>query len=207
MSKLRIYGIAKSRAFRTLWMAKEAGIDYEQVPVGFDEQGTRSAWFAAINPNKAIPAIQDGELTLWESLAINLYLAKRYGAALYPRTVEDEARVWQWTLWAATEVEPHVIQVLYHRFMLPSEQRSPAAAEEAITRLAAPLAVLDGALAADPYLVGRQFTVADLNLAGVLYVAYANKFAVPDRANVMAWLERCFERPAAKEARKLREAA
>ncbi|HEV2302443.1 MAG TPA: glutathione S-transferase N-terminal domain-containing protein, partial [Stellaceae bacterium] len=85
MSALRIYGVARSRAFRTLWMAGELGLDYEQVPVDLGE--TRSPAYLAVNPNGHIPAIDDEGFILWESMAINLYLAKKYGsgaAELYP---------------------------------------------------------------------------------------------------------------------------
>ncbi len=206
MSKLRIYGVAKSRTFRTLWTAMEVGIDYEHVTVGFDAQGTQSNWFRRINPNAVVPAIQEGDFTLCESLAINLYLAKRYGKGLYPATIEDEARTWQWTLWAATEVERHVVTVLAQRLFVAPEKRSQAAIDDALGALPRPLGVLDRTLAGPPHLLGDRFTIADLNVAGVLYAAYVNQYAVQDHPNVMAWLGRCFERPAAKEARRLREA-
>src|SRR5438067_12198896 len=91
MSDLKIYGIAASRAFRTLWMALELGLDYEQVQVGFGEDGVKSAAFLAINPNGRVPAIKDGDFVLWESMAINLYLAKKHGHGLYPGDLQGEA--------------------------------------------------------------------------------------------------------------------
>jgi glutathione S-transferase len=204
MNRPRIYGILNSRALRPLWAAKECGLDVEQIRVGLGPDGTESEWFRKINPNAAIPALQDRDLTMWESLAINLYLAKRYGQGLYPDRVEDEARTWQWTLWAVAELEPHVVTILEHGSLLPPEQRSQDAVSSALAAITKPLDVLDGALSGSPYLLGDRFTIADLNLAAVLYPAYDNKWAVVHHPNVMAWLARCWARPAAKELRDLR---
>ena len=100
---LRIHGVARSRAFRCIWAAEEAGHPYEIVPLGF---GARDkAEVLKVNPNGKIPALQDGGLTLFESLAINLHGAGKAGAKLMP-TGDDASRGLQWTLWAATEAEP-----------------------------------------------------------------------------------------------------
>ena len=81
MSALRIYGIARTRAFRALWIAKELGIDYEHVPIEIGEAGARKAEYLAVNPNGRLPAIEDDGFVLWESLAITLYLAKKQTVA------------------------------------------------------------------------------------------------------------------------------
>src|SRR5262245_1334205 len=106
MSKLKIYGTARTRALRALWIAKELGLDYEHVPGEIGEAGARKPDYLAINPNGRLPAIDDGGFVLWESLAITLYLAKKHSTgALYPATLEGEARAWQWSLWAVQEVD------------------------------------------------------------------------------------------------------
>jgi len=76
---LKIYGVARSRAFRVLWMARELGLDYEHVKVDFASGETREPGFLALNPNGHVPVIDDAGFILWESMAINLYLAKKYG--------------------------------------------------------------------------------------------------------------------------------
>ena len=75
---LKIYGIPRSRAFRTLWMAKELGLEYENIAIDMGKGETRSPDYLAINPNGHIPAIDDDGVILWESMAVNLYLAKKY---------------------------------------------------------------------------------------------------------------------------------
>src|ERR1700752_4570992 len=101
---LKIYGVGRSGAFRTLLVAKGVGLRYEQVKVDFPTGETRSPAHLALNPNGHIPVIDDDGFILWESMAINLYLAKKYGAGgLYPSRIEDEARAWQWSFWGVTE--------------------------------------------------------------------------------------------------------
>jgi glutathione S-transferase len=97
MPDLRIYGVARTRAFRALWIANELGLDYEHIPIEIGPAGARKAEYLAINPNGRLPAIDDGGFVLWESLAITLYLAKKHGR-LYPATLEGEAKAWQWSL-------------------------------------------------------------------------------------------------------------
>lgn len=204
---LKIYGIARSRAFRNLWAAGELGIKYEQVQTDFSDtpNSCRAPSFKAINPNAAVPVIDDDGFKLWESLAINLYLAKKHAdKGLYPKSLQDEAKAWQWTLWTATGVEGPVGIWGAHTLMLPPEKRDPKQAAEALQKLAGPLKVLDDHLKGHQYLIGNQFTIADLNLASVIsrYIQ-ADMSATP---NVKAWLQRCLDRPAAQAALKQRAA-
>src|SRR6185312_3493541 len=197
MAPLRIYGIARTRAFRALWIAEELGLDYEHIPLEISEAGARRPEFLAINPNGRLPAIDEDGFLLTESLAITLYLAKKHAhGSLYPAAPEDEARVWQWSFWAVTEVDRGVNIWSLHAVRLPPAERDGAKREEALKVLAAPFKVLDRALAGRTYLVGEDFTVADLNVAAVVSRAVdMDLAAVP---NLKAWLARCLARPAAR---------
>src|SRR5260221_4006679 len=97
MPELRIYGIARPRAFRALWMAEELGLDYDHIPIEIGPAGARKPEYLAINPNGRLPAIDDDGFTLWESLAITLYLAKKYGQ-LYPTTLRSQGKALQSSL-------------------------------------------------------------------------------------------------------------
>src|SRR3981189_107649 len=111
---LKIYGIPRPRTARVLWMAKELGLEFENIPID-NQGGSRSPDFLKINPNGHIPAIDDDGFVLCESMAINLYLAKKYSpASLYPALPEDEARAWQWSFWGMTEVGRPVLTALVH---------------------------------------------------------------------------------------------
>jgi glutathione S-transferase len=202
---LKIHGIPRSRAFRNLWAAEEAGVTYESIATNFTED-VRAPAFLAINPNGRIPAIVDGGFVLWESLAINLYIAKRYAnGTLYPKGLEDEARSWQWSLWAANEIEMALVEFVRHRIIHPPEKRDEALAMACEDKLPRPLGALDAHLARSPYLLGDAFSIADLNVAGVMYASWFYKVDYSRWPHVKAWLERCLTRPAALRARKLRE--
>ena len=192
---MKLYGVPMSRAMRSLWALEEVGVPYENVKTHFLTD-TRTPEFLAINPNGHIPALVDGDLTLFESLAINLYLARKYGKGLWPNTVEDEGRAFQWSVWAMTELEEPIITALMHRSFLPAAQREPAKAEDAAQRFRKPLAVLDGALAGRRWLAGADFTIADLNVASVLAIAPMAALDVSPAPNAAAWLARCTSRPA-----------
>jgi len=206
MAQLRIYGIARTRAFRVLWVAKELGIAYQHIPVEIGEAGARKPDYLAVNPNGRLPAIEDDGFALWESLAITLYLAKKHSAGrLYPATLESEAKAWQWSLWSVQEVDRGVNIWSLHAVRLPAADRDAARREEALKVLAAPFKVLDGALSGGGYLLGEDFTVADLNVAAVISRAIDMNLAATPRLG--DWLRRCLDRPAAREALALRMAA
>src|SRR5690348_13295867 len=119
MAKLKIYGIPRSRAFRAMWLAAELGLDYDNIAINTTGE-SREPSFLAINPNGHIPTIDDNGFILWESMAINLYLAKKHGlGTLYPTALEDEARAWQWSFWGITEIERHVLNAMFHRAIYP----------------------------------------------------------------------------------------
>src|ERR1700719_3824249 len=155
MSNLRIYGIARTRAYRALWVAMELGLDYARLPIEIGDAGARSPEFLAINPNGRLPVIVDDGFVLFESLAITLYLAKKHSLGkLYPQKLEDEARVWQWSFWAIAEVDRGVNIWSLHAVRLQPAERNSALREEALKVIASPFKVLDAAVAQQPYLLG-----------------------------------------------------
>jgi glutathione S-transferase len=201
---ITLYGVLRSRASRNVWLAHEAGLEFRHVPViqvyrRADPDPmlhTRSPEFLAVNPNAAIPTLVDGDLVLSESLAINLYLAKRYGGALGPADVTEDGLMGMWALWAATGVEPHSIQVLYNRIGKPPAERDAALADASVEALRAPFAVLDQALAATGFLVGGRFTVADINTAEIIRYALPAPELFEAAPHVRAWMTACHARPA-----------
>jgi glutathione S-transferase len=192
---IKLYGVPRSRAMRPLWMLEELGLPYENAKVSFLGE-TRTPEFLRINPNGHIPALRDGDLILWESLAINLYLARKHDKGLWPKTVEDEGRAFQWSLWAMTELEEPILTALMHRMFLPEGQRDTKKADEAAERFKKPLGVLDGALAGRAHLLGDAFTVADLNVASVTCWGPMAGLDLGSARNAQAWLARCTARPA-----------
>jgi len=174
---------------------EEVGLDYEHVPVSYGAD-SKTPEYLAVNPNGRIPALIDGDLQLFESMAINLYLAKRYGGALYPSGAADEARAWQWSVWAISEIEPLQMQIVVQKFFTPEDKRNPKVVDGATRGLQRPLRVLDAALAGRTWLLGEQFSVADLNVASVMHLMKSVKFGYAEHANVQRWADACYARPA-----------
>jgi glutathione S-transferase len=192
---MKLYGVPMSRAARSIWAAEEVGVDYELVPTNFVGD-SKTPEYLAINPNGRIPALVDGDVTLFESMAINLYLARKYDGGLQPKGLEDEARAIQWSFWGMTELEPSLMELVLNRVMLPEAQRDSAAADAAVEAIQTPLRVLDAQLAERPYLLGDTFTIADLNVASVLSMANFVGLDVSNHRNVKRWFDACLSRPA-----------
>jgi glutathione S-transferase len=205
---LTIYGVYRSRASRNYWLANELGMPVKSEPViqayrlkdpnaADAPLHTRTAAFLKINPNGHIPSMDDEGVKLHESLAINLYMAKKHGGALAPKDLAEDALMTMWSLWAANEIEVNALAVLTHRAG-KVELRDPKLAQAAIDALRAPFAVLDQELAATGFLVGGRFTVADINVAEVIRYAMAAPELFAAAPRVKAWLEACHARPAFK---------
>ncbi len=195
---MKIYGIPQSRAARCLWMARELGLAHENVPVHF--RATRdSPDLLRVNPNARIPAMEAADgFALFESMAINLYLAKKHGAAtgIAPADLEEDALATQWSFWVMTEVEKPLLVLLLHAVGMRAAD--DAALAQAGQDLERPLGVLEGHLAARDWLMGGRFTVADLNVASVLTWAHPAKLDLGPWPKAAAWLGRCLGRPAAQ---------
>jgi glutathione S-transferase len=189
---LTIYGTPRSRTMRVLWTAAELGLDFEHVSLTVDDPWLRSPAFLAINPAGAIPAIVDDGFALAESMAINLYLTRRYASgSLYPGDLRAEADVWRWSLWAQGQLEPWVMQDARLATLRAATSEAMRQEVERALRL------LDATLADRPFLLGGAFTVADLNVAGVLSPSRAAKLDLEPYVHLRAWLGRCYARPAA----------
>jgi glutathione S-transferase len=192
---LTIYGVYRSRASRNIWLANELGIPFKVVPVMQRYRlkeplpagvvHTKSPEFLKVNPNGHIPTMEDDGVVLHESLAINLYLAKKHGGPLAPKNVVEDGEMGMWALWAVTEVEPHA---------LPIAQNGPSPAM--VEALRAPFAVLDKALAKTGFVVGGRFTVADINVAEIVRYAQRAPELFDAAPRVKAWLAACHARPA-----------
>jgi glutathione S-transferase len=205
---ITLYGVYRSRASRPLWLLAETGTPFTHVPViqayrladaaaADAPLNTASPAFLGINPQGQIPAMVDGDLTLTESLAITLYLARKHGGTLGPVTDAEAALMEQWALFAATAVEGPALEILYTQGAggdkTPEGQAAIAVNAEKLRR---PLRRLQGHLAAQGWLVADRFTVADLNTAECLRYAQGHPTLLAEFPAVKAWLERCQARPA-----------
>jgi glutathione S-transferase len=200
---LRLYGSARSRALRVLWMAGELGLTYDHKDWLPRSPETRTPEFRALNPNLRVPVIDDDGFILSESMAINFYLAKKHKSALYPSDPRHEALALQWSLWETDRLDRQLVNYVRHSTELPAAERKPEIAEASWKEVVPAFDALETALAKSEWLAGPAFSVADLNVAAALYRALALDLGKWPHLN--AWLHRCWERPAAKRVRAVRE--
>jgi len=196
---ITLYGDLRSRAHRVAWMLKELEIPFEHVPTHFLDGSTRTPEYLRINPNGRVPALQDGDLVLFESLAINLYLARTYGGPLAPIDLQEEALATQWTIWVLTEIEKPLLLTAANLFLFAEDERSAQEAAAMTRKLGRPFNVLDAQLRERPCLLGDRFTVADLNVSSVMTLAPLSSMDLGEWPALNAWLTRCLERPAAAD--------
>jgi glutathione S-transferase len=177
---------------RVLWMLAELGLEYAHEPLEWSDPALKTPEFLALNPAGTVPTLIDDGFALSESLAINLYLAKTYGAApFYPAEAQAQAEVLRWTLWAQWALEPWVQR---HAFMAPLHERAGDLLDE---RVADAMAVLERALDGRPWLCSEAFNIADFNVACVLSPSRAANVDFANSPRARVWLSRCYARPAA----------
>jgi glutathione S-transferase len=199
----KLHGTSRSRSARSLWALEELGVPYEHLPMPTTE--AKSAAHLKLNPNGHVPVLEDDGAVVWESMAINLYLAEKYGKnSLWPSDPAARADIYKWSFFAMTEVEPHLVTLLVNRVMAPPEQRNEKAALAAVEALKAPLNALEETLKGKEYLLGKNFTIADLNVAAVMSWIPMMKLDISSTPNVQAWLQRCLGREANKKVRGLK---
>jgi len=197
---ITLYGISTSRAGRCVWALEEIGLEYEQVPIHFNDGGARTPEYRAINPNERIPTLIDGDLVLYESMAINHYLVDRYDGGLKPATTEAAARALMWSFWGNNEIENLLRPLLRNRLFLEEADRDAEEGDLAEEQLSKPLRVLDDALAGRDHLLGDRLCVADINVShGMFWIPLAGVDLAP-HPNVAAWLDRLADRPALQKA-------
>lgn len=208
---ITIHGAFRSRATRPIWLLYELGMDFDHVPVVQANRvadplaadapiNTASPAFLAVNPLGQIPAMTEDGLTLTESLAICLHIARRHGGALGPADWREDAELANWALFAATAIESVTIEILYtHMEGAQDSDAGRARIAAAVERLQRPLRRLEAHLDGRDWLMGGRFTVADLMVAECLRYGAAHKPLLEPFPRVAAWLARCQARPACQK--------
>lgn len=199
---ITLYGDpAKTRANRCSWMLNELGVDFEHVKLAFRPGESKPTEFLALNPNGKCPTLTDDGFNLFESLAINLYLAKKYSPALAPQTLEEEALTMQWSLWVMAEVEKPLLMSAAIRALFVPPEPADAELELALTKLKRPWSVLDAHLSEHTFILGERFSVADINVASVMHMIWIAGHDISAWPALKAWLDTCLSRPQAVDLR------
>lgn len=199
--QVKLIGYAPSRVMRTLWMLTELGIPYEHVPIAASAPELKQPPYTDWNPNGRVPIVIVDGFPIWESLAINLYLDRKFPSAISLITLEEQAQGMQWALWVMSDVEMNTFDWYLNTIGKPEAERDAALAAKAWEKLQKPLGVLEASLA-NGHLVGNRFTVADLNTAAVMY--RARWMPLEPWPRVKDWLDRCWAREGGLAARRAR---
>ncbi len=193
---VKIYGSPKSSAGRCYWALEEVGIDYERADVSFSDKEHKSEAFLALNPNGKVPVLIDGDLVLWESVAINRYLFETHLPDLVGTTPAERALTWQWSLWSQVQYQVPLVALFIQLVFVPEGRRDEAAMSAARAKIGPLNTLLDAHLAKTGQVVGDHFTVADLDVASAARLNGALGIDVSDCPHLTAWLDRTLARPA-----------
>lgn len=195
---IKIYGNIRSRANRCLWLLEEIGAEYENIAFEFGSGENKSPEYLKLNPSGKVPTMVDDGLVLFESIAINLYLAKTYGKdPIWLSDPKQQALILQWSFWAVAELEPSVVTMAVEKVFKPEPARDLAKANDAEEIVKQSLPVLEQALKnGQGVLVGDRFSVADLNVAAVLTGLKLCQFDFGSWPETQAWLDAALSRPA-----------
>jgi len=205
---LELHSWPQSSGTRISWALEELGLPYTYVEVDGKKKEHLAPKHLALNPHGKVPALVDGDQKFFESLAILIHLAHKYGIEkkLWPSAGgQDRADALCWTVWAMTELGPYMMQVLYHGMSTPvsykPEDQSKATAEYNKYQLGRMLDALEARLAKREYLVGNAFTFVDLAASSWLMLGTMFGLPLDKYPRTAAWIKRCTERPAAKKAK------
>ena len=185
-----------------MWMLEELAIPYEHVPLDDLSREQRRKAIGKVALTGKAPAMEDGSLKLFESTAINLYLAAKYDdRELWPPTQAQRAHVLQWAFFAMTELEPSIVTIFMQKLVHTGDDHNAAAAKAAEDALTEPLDTLETKLGKRSHLLGDQFTAADLICVSVLDMLKMLQFDLSAWPKVEKWTNACMERPAYKRSR------
>ncbi|OZG72327.1 hypothetical protein BTA51_16470 [Hahella sp. CCB-MM4] len=187
-----VYGSPNCR--KVLATIKHLALDVEIEYLQFDKGDLMTPEYAAINPNQKVPALVDGDFTLWESNAICQYLACQYGSGkLFSGTPQERANISRWLFWETAHFNQASGTILLETFFKPLFMGAPgdpakiAEGKENFQKFAS---ILDDHLAQYPYVAGDKLTIADFALACQSDHWDAGGVPFQPFKNIIQWLER-----------------
>jgi glutathione S-transferase len=192
---MKLFEFAPTRSIRVRWTLQELAVEFEAVTVDLRRNEQRSPDFLKISPAGKLPVLVDGGLVLSESVAIVMYLAEKYAERGFtPIELRERARMQQWMLFAATELEQPLWRIARHTNVYPEQRRLPADVALAREDFVPMAAVLDDHLQGRTYVVANAVSVADFVLAYTL--DWANEVGLlRDFPRLRQYMERLYARP------------
>ena len=194
---IQLYWSPRSRSFSGIWLMEETGLPYERVLTDITTGAQKAPEFLKINPMGKVPALKDGDAALGEAAAICAYIADRYPETKLAPAPSDpnRARYLQWLFFSPSCIEPALIQI-FTKLEVPTSTAAWGSATQVFD-------VLDAALEKGPWILGDQFSAADIVIGSGLNFAVRLFKMVPSRPSFDAYIERCAARPAFQRAEKI----
>ena len=189
---IKVYGPPLSNNVNKVrFTANALDVEYELIPVNLMEGEHMSEDFLKLNPVGKVPVMQDGEFTMFESMAISKYLADKEYSSLYPKDIQQRAIVDQWIDFCDIHVQAALNRVIFNRLIAPQigaevDQNSLDFGLQMIDRY---FPVLDAQLAQSEYIVGNELTLADINLAAILDPAEVSGVSISDYQHLEKWFQ------------------
>ena len=191
---MKIFWAPQTRSTRALWMLEEASVDYDMQLIDIrGEDRKDSSEFLTASPMGKVPAIVDGDASMSESAAICIYVADRYAPGSLAPAPDDPRRgkYLYWTMYTPAVIEPAMAEKFAN--IEPSRVRNGWGDFETMIR------VLDDGLKGKKWILGDQFTAADVMLGSS--AVFMRMFdMLPDTKNVGEYADRCMARPAFQKA-------
>ncbi len=187
-----------SNVMKVIWLLEELGLPYERIDVGGPFGRTRTPDYLAMNPNSAVPTLQEGDFTLWESNAVIRYLcaANAPGSAMWPDDLHARANIDRWMDWQQTIIGPPQTVVFQGLIRTPPEERNMGAIEAAMLTVGHAWSILDRQLTRHDYVAGPDFTLADISLGVHVHRWFSFTVHKPETPRLKAWYDRLLSRPA-----------
>jgi glutathione S-transferase len=195
---LKVWGrTSSSNVQKVMWAIAELGLAHERVDVGGSFGGLDAPDYAAMNPNRLIPVVDDGGTVIWESNAIVRYLAARYGSgSLWPEEAGPRSEADRWMDWQLTTVQPALTPVFMGLIRTAPERRDLAAITAGAERVGQAMTLLDGHLAKRPFIAGDMLTMGDIPIGVACWRYRTLDIARPELPHLEAWYERLQARAA-----------
>ena len=202
---ITLYGSPRTSAGRCIWTLEEAGVPFDLKEVDMRSKEHKSPEFLKINPMGKVPALVDGNVVLFESMAINYYIADNYKKELLGTTPAERGLAMQWSFWATSELQNPIIEIFIQKVFMPDDKRDNNVIENNLKKLPDLLNVLNSSLEGKKYLTGNQFTIGDINTASVVSICPMIGVDLKTYSNVNAWLGAISDRPAYQKYQTMRK--
>ena len=178
-----------------------AGLDfldapYERIHVDYFKGEQKEPAYVAVNPNASVPALRDGDFTLWESNAILQYAADKLGReAAYPRDLQQRADINRWLLWESSSWFPSAYVFLVENCVKPllGGQPDPAVLDAQAVQFHKLAGIVDARLAGSRWVCGDNPTIADIALAAPIHLHAWQKLPLSDHPNLQRWMTQQIE--------------